>query len=325
MKPMILVTGGCGYIGSHVVKALGDVGESVVVFDNLSQGSADSLLLGEQLVVGDIRDKTKLEEVFANHGIETVIHLSALVNATESVTKAIEYQQVNELGSKNVWELAKKYNVKHCLYASSAAVYGNINTRVAISEDYPTSPSNPYGETKLAGEQSLQELMSTEVGNYLIFRFFNVGGAGDTGKLGQSLASRAIMQRLYHAALSGQEVTISGADYDTIDGTVMRDFVHVEDIVRAMTLGLEYLRKNGKSDVLNLGSGTVHSVKQVINEVEKSAGKSLNIVYGPPNPGDITYSLADINRARQVLGWEPKKSFAEIISSGYHSYRSRYV
>lgn len=322
---MILITGGCGYIGSHLVKKLSENGEKLVVYDNLSQGSRENLLSNETLVVGDINDLTKLDETFKAHKFDTVIHLAALVNAAESVQKVSEYEAVNKIGSQNVWELAKKYGVKHCLYASSAAVYGNLQTQEAINEEYPLMPSNPYGDTKLAGEDYLKKIVETNNANYLIMRFFNVAGAESTARLGQSLDSRAIMQRLYYGATTGSEVVISGNNYDTVDGTVMRDFIHVDDVVNAIILGIDYLRTNGQSNVINLGSGISHSVKQVIDEVEKCAGKTLNIVYGPPNPGDIAYSLADIDRARQVLGWEPKKSFAEIVASGYQSYWSRHA
>ena len=212
---MILVTGGCGYIGSHIVKLLSEKGEQVVVFDNLSQGSREVLLHGEELVVGDITNKEDLKQLFASHDIESVIHLAALVNAKESVEKPDEYIAVNDQGSRNVWETAMEAGVTTFLYASSAAVYGTPQSSDPILESAPLHPESPYGETKLAGETSLKELVGDKA-RYMIFRFFNVGGAEEEGRLGQSKASHAIMQRLF-AVASGEDsvITISGHDYDT--------------------------------------------------------------------------------------------------------------
>lgn len=321
----ILVTGGCGYIGSHVVKALSEAGETVVVYDNLTQGNQSALLGNETLVVGDILDTKKLDSVFQSHDVEVVVHLAALVNAAESVSKADLYHEVNGQGSRNVWEAALSHGVKHLIYASSAAVYGTPTSTEPIAENAPTIPTNPYGESKLAGEQSLVEL-SVNRANYLAFRFFNVGGAESQGRLGQSLASRAIMQRLYAHALEGAgPVVISGNDYDTPDGTVVRDFVHVEDIASAIVMGIKHLRAGNSSAILNLGGGEAHTIGEVIKRVEEVVGHPLSIVYGPRNPGDISYSLADITSAKKLLSWAPAKSFNEIVQSGYNSYRNRHA
>lgn len=321
----ILVTGGCGYIGSHVVKALSEAGESVIVYDNLSQGSKSALLHNEEVVVGDIRDKVSLANLFSSHNIEVVIHLAALVNAAESVSKADLYHEVNAIGSQNVWEAAINTGVKHILYASSAAVYGTPASVDPIKETAPTIPTNPYGESKLLGEQSLID-KSLNNYNYLSFRFFNVGGAEPTGTLGQSLESRAIMQRLFEHSISGGEpVIISGNDYDTVDGTVVRDFIHVEDIVSAMMIGIGHLRKSGESAVLNLGGGTPHTIGEVISLVRRVSKKPLEVIYGPRNPGDISYSLADITLAKKLLGWSPTKTLEDIVADGLNSYRNRHA
>jgi len=319
----ILVTGGCGYIGSHVVKALSEAGEQVVVFDNLSQGSKQTLLHNEELVVGDITSRDDLKQLFATHDISAVLHLAALVNAAESVEKHEEYKLVNDQGSRNVWELASEAGVKHFLYASSAAVYGIPQDKNPIKEDAPKNPSNPYGATKLAGENSLVEVVGSR-GSYLAFRFFNVGGAEEEGRLGQSQESRAIMQRLF-AVASGKDdiITISGHDYDTADGTVVRDFIHVEDIAFAFVLGLKYLESGKPSMILNLGSGESHTIGEVIKEVEIATGKTIPLVYGPRMPGDISYSLADPTLASQVLGWEVSNTLRLIVRDGWNSYKSR--
>jgi UDP-glucose 4-epimerase len=319
----ILITGGCGYIGSHIVKTLTEIGEKVIVFDNLSHGAKDALLNQETLIVGDITSKSELERVFQDHQIDTVIHLAALVNAAESNKKQAEYTRVNGQGSRNVWEVASKAGVKHFLYASSAAVYGTPTTRLPVQESDPCSPSNPYGVTKLAGETSLKEIVPDDV-NYLAFRFFNVGGAEEEGRLGQSKESRAIMQRLF-AVVTGEDdiITISGNDYDTQDGTVVRDFVHVDDIALAFTLGINYLRGGGESRILNLGSGEDHTIGEVIKEVEVVSDKPIPIRYGPRIEGDIEYSLADIKQAQKILGWEPVHTLRLIVRDGYNSYVKR--
>ncbi len=319
----ILVTGGCGYIGSHIVKLLSENGEKVVVFDNLSQGSKSALLHNGELIVGDITDKSALTELFSSHQFEAVIHLAALVNAAESNDKADEYKAVNDQGSRNVWEAAVQAGVPYLLYASSAAVYGTPDSRDPLPESAPLHPSNTYGVTKLAGETSLQEL-STGDTRYVAFRLFNVGGAEEEGRLGQSKASRAIIQRLF-AVSNGEDdqITISGHDYDTPDGTVVRDFIHVEDIAFAFTLALGYLRKGGASTILNLGSGETHTIGEVIKEVEIATGKKINIVYGPRIVGDISYSRADISLAEKILGWEPVHTLRLIVRDGWNSYVKR--
>lgn len=320
---MILVTGGCGYIGSHIVKMLSEAGEEVLVYDNLSQGSPKTLLHHEKLVAGDINDISSLKKLFASYEIESVIHLAALVNAAESNEKADIYQRVNDTGSSNVWKIAIESGVKHLLYASSAAVYGIQSSLDPIQESAPLHPSNTYGSTKLAGETSLHSISQNRA-NYLIFRFFNVGGAESQGRLGQSRASRAIMQRLFAVATGQDEtITISGHDYDTPDGTVVRDFVHVEDIALGFILGLNYLRQGHPSTILNLGSGESHTIGEVVKEVEIVSGKNIKINYADRIPGDISYSLADISHASKVLGWEPVHTLRLIVRDGYNSYVQR--
>ena len=221
--------------------------------------------------------------------------------------------------SKKVWEVAVRHGVKHLMYASSAAVYGTPTHTNPIREDDVLKPSNPYGVAKLDGEESLRSIVSGV--NYLIFRFFNVAGAEAEGRLGQNRKSRAIMQRGF-AVASGQveKLIINGHDYPTMDGTVVRDFVHVEDIALAFVLGLNYLRKGGKSQVINLGSGEDHTIGEVLKEVEIVTGKKLNTKYGPRVDGDIRYSLADINKARVILGWEPVSTLKLIVRDGWNAY-----
>jgi len=319
---MILITGGCGYIGSHIVKLLSEAGEQVIVYDNLSQGHKSALLHNEELVVGDICDPVALKYLFETHDIEIVIHMAALVNAAESVGKSDEYERVNDLGSRRVWEAATTSGVKIFLYASSAAVYGNPLSTYPIKESDSLMPTNPYGLTKLAGEQSLKSLIKPDT-RYGIFRFFNVGGAEEKGRLGQSKDCRAIMPRLFAAAAGIEdEIVINGHDYDTHDGTVVRDFVHVEDIAFAFTLGLNHLRADKPSFTINLGSGEAHTIGELIKEVGIVTGKNIPVVYGPRKSGDISYSLADVTLAKEILGWEPVSTLRLIVKDGWNSDKS---
>jgi len=319
---MILITGGCGYIGSHIVKLLSEAGEQVIVYDNLSQGHKSALLHNEELVVGDICDPVALKYLFETHDIEIVIHMAALVNAAESVGKSDEYERVNDLGSRRVWEAATTSGVKIFLYASSAAVYGNPLSTYPIKESDSLMPTNPYGLTKLAGEQSLKSLIKPDT-RYGIFRFFNVGGAEEKGRLGQSKDCRAIMPRLFAAAAGIEdEIVINGHDYDTHDGTVVRDFVHVEDIAFAFTLGLNHLRADKPSFTINLGSGEAHTIGELIKEVGIVTGKNIPVVYSPRKSGDISYSLADVTLAKEILGWEPVSTLRLIVKDGWNSDKS---
>ena len=319
---MILITGGCGYIGSHIVKLLSEAGEQVIVYDNLSQGHKSALLHNEELVVGDICDPVALKYLFETHDIEIVIHMAALVNVAESVGKSDEYERVNDLGSRRVWEAATTSGVKIFLYASSAAVYGNPLSTYPIKESDSLMPTNPYGLTKLAGEQSLKSLIKPDT-RYGIFRFFNVGGAEEKGRLGQSKDCRAIMPRLFAAAAGIEdEIVINGHDYDTHDGTVVRDFVHVEDIAFAFTLGLNHLRADKPSFTINLGSGEAHTIGELIKEVSIVTGKNIPVVYGPRKSGDISYSLADVTLAKEILGWEPVSTLRLIVKDGWNSDKS---
>jgi len=318
---MILVTGGCGYIGSHIVKTLSENGEEVVVYDNLTHGNADSLMHKDSLIIGDITNSQSLEHVFSAHEIECVIHCAALVNASESNEKANEYHRVNEVGSTIVYRAAKMAGVKYLLYASSAAVYGTPAGHSPLLERGPTNPINVYGETKLAGEKSLKQACSGDM-RFGIFRFFNVAGASPDGHLRQDPASNAILQRLFGVAKGYErEIIISGHDYSTKDGTVVRDFVHVEDITRAFTLALQYFRQGRSSFTLNLGSGIPHTILEVLHTVELVTHKSIPTRYAPRIPGDIEYSLADIRNAKKTLNWQPDHNLIQMIQDGYRVYQ----
>ena len=316
----ILVTGGCGYIGSHLVGELVKSGEDVVVLDDLSMGNKSSLPKGVELIVGDITDTTRLEDVFAKYSFEAVFHLAALVNAAESVEKEDEYLLVNAVGSKNVWQEAVKSNVKYLIFASSAAVYGNPGIMTPINESQVPAPTNPYGLSKLLAEQSLLETTANTSTSYAALRFFNVTGAHDSGMLHQGLGSMAIMSRLFYAASRGEEIIISGNKYETKDGTVVRDFIHVMDIVSCLTSALKYLRSGGKSFVANLSTGKTTSMQQLHDIVEEVTGKVVPITFEAGKVGDIIYSLGDNTKAKKLLSWEPKRDITNMVESGWRAY-----
>ena len=318
---MILVTGGCGYIGSHVVKALSEAGEKVIVFDNLSSGQKTNLLHQEKLVIGDVTNPDDLKTVFDNYSIDLVIHCAALVNAAESVTNPQLYKKVNDEGSSSLWQIATKAGVEHFIYASSAAVYGIPQTTNRIQETAQLKPTNPYGETKLAGERSLIKLSSQTNSNYAILRFFNVGGAEPLGRIGQSLDSLAVTQVLFSVAAGKKtSITINGHDFDTPDGTVIRDFVHVTDISKAIVKAVKYLKANQSSFTANLGSGQPSSLNQLIDTVRQVTGKDILVKYGPRKQGDISYSLASITKVKKVLDWQPQLTLLDIIQDAWNYY-----
>lgn len=315
----ILVTGGCGYIGSHIVKLLSASGEKVVVYDNLSTGRKAALLHNEALVIGDITDKYSLPVVFQKYQIDTVIHCAALVNAAESVKIPELYDKVNRLGSEIVWEVAKNAKVKYCIYASSAAVYGNPGTTDPIDEKLSVAPTNPYGQSKLSGENSLIDRFT----HYLIFRFFNVAGSDSSGKLFQSPKSRAIITRLMQAAKENEEVILSGHDYPTADGTVIRDFIHVNDIAEAVYAGLKYLRAGGKSEIMNLGSEHTVSMLETYQLVTEITGRKIPLKFAPRVEGDIISSLSSSAKAKKLLNWSAKRNIVEIIRDAWKVYETK--
>lgn len=318
---MILVTGGCGYIGSHIVDLLSSQGEDVVVYDSLITGKSANLLRNQKLIIGDILDSAKLESVFVDYHPEVVIHLAALVNAAESAARSKDYLAVNLDGSRQVFELAAKYGTKLILFASSAAVYGNPGTKQALTETSPLKPASPYGISKMAAEQVLQDLALRSSLNYGIFRFFNVAGAKSNGQLSQNPANNAILTRLLMNA-SGQtsSLTISGSNYDTSDGTVVRDFIHVDDIASAFKQAISHYKHGGESYILNLCSKIPLTLKQLASKVEAITGKSLTIQYGPRLKGDVEYSLGDNHCAKEILKWHPQKTIDDIIKDSWTAF-----
>ena len=302
----ILVTGGAGYIGSHVVRQLGLAEEAVVTLDNLSTGFEAAVTTGD-LVIGDTGDTALLNSVFADHDIDTVMHFAAHTIVPESVTDPLKYYRNNTASSRTLLEAAAKHGVKNFVFSSTAAVYG-IPDGGRASEDSATQPINPYGTSKLMTEWMLRDLSAAGELNYVALRYFNVAGCEPTGSIGQSTPKATLLVKVACEAATGRRpgVSIFGTDYPTPDGTGLRDYIHVEDLATAHLDALTYLRKGGESTVLNCGYGHGYSVRDVLNAVEKANGATLNIAEEPRRAGDPPELIAVADRVRDVLGWSPK-------------------
>ncbi len=302
----ILVTGGAGYIGSHVVRQLGNAGEDVIVLDNLSSGFENAVTFGE-LIVGDTGDVALLQEIFADHNIDTVLHFAAHTVVPESVSDPLKYYRNNTASSRTLLEAAAKHDVKNFVFSSTAAVYGTPAGGKA-SEESATQPINPYGTSKLMTEWMLRDLAAAGGPNYVALRYFNVAGCEPGGSIGQSTPKATLLVKVACEAATGKRpgVFIFGTDYATPDGTGLRDYIHVEDLAAAHLDALTYLRAGGESTVLNCGYGHGYSVREVLKAVEKANGEALSISEHPRRAGDPPELIAVANRVRKVLGWTPK-------------------
>ena len=310
----ILVTGGAGYIGSHVVRLLGNEGESVVTLDNLSTGFKAAVTSGE-LVVGDTGDAALLDRLFAEHAFDTVLHFAAHTIVPESVSDPLKYYRNNTASSRTLLEAAERHAVKHFVFSSTAAVYGFPEGGRA-SEDTPVSPINPYGTSKLMTEWMLRDLAAAGGPEHVVLRYFNVAGCDPDGEIGQSTPNATLLVKVACEAAVGLRpgVSIFGTDYPTPDGTGLRDYIHVSDLARAHLDALAYLRDGGSSTVLNCGYGHGYSVREVIKAVEAETGSPLNVREETRRAGDPPELVAIADRIRGTLGWTPKHDdLAEIV------------
>ncbi len=309
----ILVTGGAGYIGSHVVRQLGELGEDVIVLDNLSTGFREAVLAGE-LVVGDTGDADRLEALFSANDIDTVMHFAAHTVVPESVSDPLKYYRNNTASSRTLLEAAHRHGVRHIVFSSTAAVYGLPETGKAC-EDTPTAPINPYGSSKLMTEWMLRDLAMAGGPSYVALRYFNVAGCEPGGRIGQSTPDATLLVKVACEAAVGKRSTVSiyGTDYPTPDGTGLRDYIHVEDLASAHINALNYLREGGKSTTLNAGYGHGYSVREVLKAVEAANGKALNIVEAERRAGDPPELVAAVGRIHEVLGWQPRFDDLETI------------
>ena len=311
----ILVTGGAGYIGSHVVRQLGEAGERVVVLDDLSTGFRQAVLYGD-LVVGNTGDPACLAEIFSRYRIDTVMHFAAHTVVPESVADPLKYYRNNTCASRTLIEHALRAGVRHFVFSSTAAVYG-IPPGGRASEETPTAPINPYGTSKLMTEWMLRDVAAASSMRYVALRYFNVAGSDPEGRIGQSTPKATLLTKVACEVAVGKRpyVSIFGSDYPTPDGTGIRDYIHVEDLADAHLKALEYLRGGGDSVVLNCGYGRGCSVRELLATVERVAGGPLEKREAPRRPGDPPVLVAEADKIRSTLGWEPRFDDLELIVS----------
>jgi len=311
----ILVTGGAGYIGSHVARQLGEAGQRVVVIDNLCKGFKQAVTSGD-LVVGDVGDHDLVARLLAEHDIDTVMHFAAHISVAESVANPLKYYGNNTCCTRTLLQACVENNVKNFVFSSSAAVYGVPEGGYA-GEDSPTNPINAYGTSKLMSEWMLRDVAAVNPLRYVALRYFNVAGAHPGGQIGHSTVNSHLLTKVACEALVGKRphVSVFGSDYPTPDGTGVRDYLHIEDLAAAHLNALDYLRGGGKSTALNVGYGHGYSVREVLRMVETVAGEPLNIREEPRRAGDPAYLVARAERVRTELGWHPRYDDLQAIVS----------
>jgi UDP-glucose-4-epimerase len=320
----VLVTGGAGYIGSHTVAALLERGEQVVVVDSLSTGHRDAVL-GGKLYVGDIRDADFLKRVFTENEIADVIHFAANSLVGESMKDPGKYYHNNVYGTLCLLEAMKAHDVRRIVFSSTAAVYGEPE-RVPILEEDRTAPSSVYGDTKLAMERMIRWFDSAHGIRSVSLRYFNAAGAKGDGSIGEDHRPEShLIPLILQVPLGKREyISVFGDDYDTPDGTCIRDYIHVDDLADAHVLALERLRRGGESSVYNLGNGKGFSVREVIETARRVTGHPIPARTEARRPGDPAVLVASSEKAKRELGWEPRRTALEdIIASAWTWHRSR--
>lgn len=313
----VLVTGGAGYIGSHSVLALIEAGHEVVAYDNLSTGLAEAVLPPARLVVGDLADEARLEQVLAREGFDAVVHFAASIIVPESVENPLKYYDNNSVNTCGLIRLCAKHKVKSFIFSSTAAVYG-MPADPLVTERTPADPINPYGRSKLFSEWVLQDASRAHPElQHVILRYFNVAGADPRERLGQNNPAATHLIKVACQAALGirDQVSIFGSDYPTADGTGVRDFIHVSDLADIHVRALDYVERERRSEVLNCGYGRGYSVRQIIEAVRQASGGNFPVVEGPRRPGDPAELVADASRMRELLGFTPRYDDIQAIVS----------
>jgi UDP-glucose 4-epimerase len=318
-QPSILVTGGAGYIGSHVVLQLRAQGERVVVLDDLSRGFRQAVL-DAPLVVGHVSDRAVVSALLGEHGVDTVMHFAAYTIVPESVREPLRYYGNNTCATRTLLECCVAAGVRHFVFSSTAAVYGIPASGVA-AEDTPTAPINPYGTSKLMSEWMLASVAQASALKYAVLRYFNVAGSDSGGRIGQATPDATLLVKVACEAAAGKRpgIEIFGTDYQTADGTGVRDYIHVEDIAAAHLDALAWLRRGGASTTLNVGYGHGYSVRQVLESVERVTGRRLRVQEAARRDGDPPTLIARADRIRSQLGWQPRLDDLDtIVRSAWH-------
>jgi len=315
----LLVTGGAGYIGSFMVNSLVDNGNEVFVLDSLECGHLEAVNKSAKFIRGDIRDEGLLNNLFLTEKIDAVFHFAGLISVEESTKEPELYEEVNVAGSNTLFTTACTNGVKNFIFSSTAAVYGNP-VKIPIPEDHPKSPTSPYGQTKLQTEQKLSQLRKDDPEvSFACLRYFNASGASLDGSLGEAHDPEThIIPLAIRAAVNGQEFKLFGTDYDTPDGTCVRDYIHVLDLVEAHNLALKRILEEKGENYYNVGTGIGISNKEVVQAVSRASGISMNIEDYSRRPGDADKLVADPTRIKSELGFSPKYSdLMTIVDSAW--------
>jgi UDP-glucose 4-epimerase len=310
----ILITGGAGYIGSHVTKLLGEAGHDLVIVDNLSTGRKGSVLFGK-LAVLDLCEHEKLNALFEQEKFEACFHFAGSIVVPESVSEPLKYYDNNTKNSLNLIKLCSDHKVNRFIFSSTAAVYGEGSPDGACGEDTALNPVNPYGRSKLMTEWMLEDYAACGDFNYVALRYFNVSGANVDLKIGQCTPNATHLIKIASECASGKRSSMSifGDDYPTSDGTCVRDYIHIDDLAQAHVDALNYLDNNSKSEVLNCGYGHGYSVKEIIATVKKVTGADFDVSISPRREGDSAKLISKAERIKSTLGWKPRHDNIETI------------
>lgn len=313
----VLITGGAGYIGSHVAHFLAEGGTEIVVLDNLYSGVRAALPKGVPLIEGDVGNRALLKEVFSQRQFNAVLHFAAHIEVGESVADPAKYYRNNTIASLTLFEAAREAGVGKFIFSSTAAVYGEPSSNAPLGEDSPLRPMNPYGASKMMAERMLQDIAnaSRDEFRFIILRYFNAAGARRDLKVGQATPRATHLIKIAAETALGRrdELVVHGNDYPTPDGTCQRDYIHVEDLAQAHADALAYLDRGGASEILNVGYGQARSVIEVIEAMERVSGKKLPHRIGPRRSGDPSVVLADGEKLRRMFGWKPQFTDLDLI------------
>ncbi len=316
---MILITGGAGYIGSHTNKILSKKGYKTVVFDNLERGSIKLVKWGN-FIKGDLRNIEDIRNTFKKYKFNAVIHFAAYAYVGESVEFPDKYYENNVLGTLNLLKVMKEFGVKNIIFSSSCATYG-IPEKVPISENTPQNPINPYGRSKLFSENIIKDFEQSYGIKYIILRYFNAAGADTEGEIGEihNPETHLIPLTIFAAIGLIEKLNVFGNDYPTKDGTCIRDYIHVSDLAEAHVKALEYLLREKKSDIFNVGIGVGFSILDIIKTVNKISNKKINYIFVERRPGDPSILIASNKKIKKILNWQPKFiKIEDIIKSAYN-------
>lgn len=311
----ILVTGGAGYIGSHVVKLLGERGENIVVLDNLSTGNEDAVLYGT-LIHGDTGDRDLVSRILREHNVDTVMHFAAHTIVPESVENPLKYYANNTQNTLNLLRCCSESGVDKFIFSSTAATYGIPgDSSKPCSEELQTAPINPYGMSKLMSEHMLKDLSFSTGLKHVILRYFNVAGSDPSGKIGQSTKKATLLIKVAAEVALGKrdQLMVFGTDYDTPDGTGIRDYIHVTDLASAHLSALDYLRQGGDSTLVNCGYGKGFSVREVIEATQRIHGQAFKVVEQPRRAGDPPALIAAVEKIHRTLDWKPEFDDLDVI------------